>query len=392
MENNDPQNRVQGVENEAGRLAANAFQKDSEKPVPTGLPSKKKLAAHKRLAAWHRNLTNKQKIILLVAVILLVAGACYLTYAILRDSEKPSGNLAVTQPTTVPSKLTGLPVAPEVNEKQVTAVMIENSPAARPQSGLLEAGLVFEAIAEGGITRFMTLYQDTSAKHIGPVRSVRPYYLDIAASFDAAVAHVGGSPEGLARLRTMKLKDLDQFQNPGAYERVNTKAAPHNVYTSSAKLESLGKQKKFSKPEFTGFDHLRKDRKAETATAKTINLNISSPLYNVRYNYHVESNSYKRFMGGAAHKDEKSGKQLSPKAVIAVETTRGQNGVYSIYGMTGKGKVRIYQNGTVRTGSWSRSGAKSPYVFKDAEGKVIKIVPGQAWMTLVTAGGVSHAP
>jgi hypothetical protein len=391
---NDPQNKTpeNNTPADPSQLAANAFQKDSEKPVPAGI-DKKKLKPHKRFAAWRKNLTKKQKIIFLVLAILLIAGVAFGAYKFLQGEKTPSVNQAnPAKPTTVQSKMTGLQVAPEVNEKQVTGVMIENSPDARPQSGLLQAGFVFEAIAEGGITRFLALYQDTTADYIGPVRSVRPYYLDVVASYDAAIAHVGGSPDALAKIKAMGIKDLDQFQNPGAYERVRNRAAPHNVYTSSAKLEAVEQQKGYTKSEYTGFEHARAEEKSATVTAKTINLNISSALYNVRYDYDPTTNAYLRFVGGAPATDEKSGKQLSPKAVIAIETNRTQNGVYSVYGMTGSGKVTIFQNGTVIGGTWERPQEKSQYVFKNEAGQVVKVVPGQAWMTLVTPGGVTYAP
>ncbi|MCP5939883.1 DUF3048 domain-containing protein, partial [Klebsiella pneumoniae] len=86
----------------------------------------------------------------------------------------------VPKPTTVANTLTGLQVAPDVNQRPVTGVMIENSTDARPQSGLDQAGVVFEAIAEGGITRFLALFQDTQPDYVGPVRSSRPYYVQWA--------------------------------------------------------------------------------------------------------------------------------------------------------------------------------------------------------------------
>jgi len=391
MDDNE-QNVVDMSNPEPAKLAADAFQKDSEKPLPPGVKPPKKPPVHKRFAAWHRNLSKKQKLALLAVLILLVAAACFAAYKILGNQEKPAGQVQPAAPTTVQSKMTGLQVAPEINDKQVTAVMIENSPDARPQSGLLQAGFVFEAIAEGGITRFLALYQDTGADYIGPVRSVRPYYLDVVASFDAAVAHVGGSPDALAKIKALNIKDLDQFQNPGSYERVRTRAAPHNVYTSSAKLEALEAQKGFNKSSYTGFGHAKKEEKVATPTAKTISLSISSALYNVVYTYDPATNSYLRSVGGAPHTDEKSGTQLAPKAVIAVETTRSQNGVYSVYGMTGSGKVTIFQNGTQIVGTWERPQENSQYVFKDANGAAIKLAPGQSWMTLITPGGVTFTP
>lgn len=380
------------VENEAGRLAANAFQKDSDKPVPPGLkPKKPKL--HTRFANWWRGLSKKKKAALILVVLLILGGIGYGAYRYFHKTEQQqAAQVEQAKPTTVQSKMTGLQVAPEVNEKQVTAVMIENSIDARPQSGLANAGFVFEAIAEGGITRFTAFYQDTAADSIGPVRSVRPYYVDLVASYDAAIAHVGGSPDALAKIKAMKVKDLDQFQNPGAYARTTNRAAPHNVYTTSAKLEALEQQKGFTTSNYTGFEHAEQEEKAATPTPTTINLNISSALYNIQYVYNAATNSYDRAEGGAAHTDAPSGKVLSPKAVIAVETTRTQNGVYSVYGMTGSGKVTVFQNGTSITGTWTRDQEGSQYVFKDANGAVIKLVPGQAWMTLVTAGNVTTAP
>ncbi len=86
-------------------------------------------------------------------------------------------------PQTVASPLSGVEVDPSVASRQITSVMIENSGEARPQSGLLEADVVFEAIAEGGVTRFLALYQAGAPQAIGPIRSARPYYVDWAATF-----------------------------------------------------------------------------------------------------------------------------------------------------------------------------------------------------------------
>src|SRR6185369_4571690 len=146
-------------------------------------------------------------------------------------------------PTTEASKLQGIQVGFDVNKRPVNAVMIENSEFARPQSGLDQAGVVFEAVAEGGITRFLTLFQDTNTAYLGPVRSVRPYYIQWALGFDAAIAHVGGSPEALSAMKSWSVKDLDQFANGSYFQRVNNRDAPHNVYTSTDQLHALESKK-----------------------------------------------------------------------------------------------------------------------------------------------------
>src|SRR5690606_7640370 len=111
-------------------------------------------------------------------------------------------------------------------------------------------------------------------EHIGPVRSARPYYLDWALSFDASYAHVGGSPEALSLIKSLGVKDLDQFSNSGAFQRVSNRFAPHNMYTSMAKLDALNQAKGFTASTFTPFPR-KKDAPSATPTAKAIDLNIS---------------------------------------------------------------------------------------------------------------------
>lgn len=87
--------------------------------------------------------------------------------------------------------ITGRDVAPEIASRSVTAVMIENSVDARPQAGLYEADMVVEAVAEGGVSRFVTFFQEGQPTSIGPIRSARPYYVDLARTSDAAYVHAG---------------------------------------------------------------------------------------------------------------------------------------------------------------------------------------------------------
>lgn len=352
------------------------------------LPPKK--PPHKRVWHWTKNLTKKQKLLLLFVVILLVALTCAGAIWALRGQPGPQSNVAVRLSDEVQSELTGLMVLPEVNERQVTAVMIENSPDARPQAGIINAGVVYEAVAEGGITRFVALYQDTKASYLGPVRSIRPYYLDFLVPYGAAVAHVGGSPQAIQQMRAQNIKDLDQFVNPTAYDRVSSRFAPHNVYTSTTRLNQVEKRKKYKQKPYDGFEREKREAPLDKAKIKTININYISDLYNVSYKYNKASNTYKRTLGGVPHKDEKSGKQIAPKVVVAIEMKRTQDGVYSVYKTTGSGKVRVYQNGTVIVGKWSKKNRKSQFVLTDKNGDPIKLVPGKTWVNIVESGRVTQ--
>ncbi len=301
-------------------------------------------------------------------------------------------------PTVVASTLSGLPVAPAINQRPVTAVMIENSLDARPQSGLSQAGVVFEAIAEGGVTRFMALYQDTAPDNIGPIRSARPYYVNWSLGFDAGYAHVGGSPDGLQAIKDLHVRDLDQFFNSGAYHRIDTRDAPHNVYTGVPTLTDLQVSKGYTTSNYSGF--VRKVAAPNPApNAKTVDLSLSGYYYNPHFDYNPASNSYGRSEAGAPQTDQNTGQQLSPNVVIAMVTPLGQGELddsgayYSNYTVIGSGAAYVFQDGVVTIGQWNKVSPTAQITFTDAAGKPIGLNPGQTWLTAVSSSnGITYAP
>jgi len=332
-----------------------------------------------------------------ILVILLASGT---SYALLRQTapEEPSQLVVARKeklPTTVPSTLTGLPVEPSVNQQTVTGVMIENSLYARPQSGLGQAGVVFEAIAEGGITRFLALFQDTAPESVGPIRSARPYYVSWALGFDAGYAHVGGSPEALANIKAWKVRDLDQFANGGSYHRSSSREAPHNVYTSIAALNKLENSKGYNTSTYSGFERKKKETPLKTPTASTINMSISGPVYNADYTYDAATNNYKRSEGGEAHIEANTNSQISPKVVIAmvIPYSLASDGYHSSYSNIGSGVAYIFQDGGVSVGNWTKTDNTSQIKFTDAAGNVIPLNPGQTWLTAIAAANkVTYRP
>lgn len=334
-----------------------------------------------------KELSKKQWAIIIAATVLLLGLIGFAVYHFfIRDDPKPVQKQTVKRETPKPpepitSTLTGLPIADaSINKRPVTAVMIENSTDARPQAGLAQAGVVFEAIAEGGITRFLTLFQDSEPDYVGPVRSVRPYYIQWLAGFDAAVAHVGGSGDALAMLKRGEAKDLDQFANPGPYRRVSNRFAPHNMYTSIPALRELQEKKGFSST-YSGFPR-KPEAKSTAPTATSIDFNISGALYNAHYDYDAATNAYKRSEGGKPHNDEKSG-QITPKVVIAMTVPQGRSGIYTTYNSIGSGPVHIFQDGVVAAGTWTKNSAKDQITFTDANGVPLKLNPGQTWISIV---------
>ncbi len=292
------------------------------------------------------------------------------------------------------SHLNGIEVASKADlSKPVTAIMIENSPDARPHSGLKQAEVVYEAIAEGGITRFLTLFQQHKPQLIGPVRSLRMYYVDWLAPYQASVAHVGGSHTSLQEIRGGNYRDIDQFFNGGSYWRANDRRPPHNVYTSFEKLDALNAGKGYKSSQFTSFT--RTDGKtSDKPNATSIDVNFSSSWYNTHYDYDKASNTYLRSIGGQASNDREEGR-LAPSVVIALhvnETTIMEDGWRQSIVTTGTGTATVFQNGTAAECTWHKNDRFSPLELIDAAGKPVALNRGQTWIAAVPnsgGGGVS---
>jgi hypothetical protein len=347
---------------------------------------------------WFRR-HKRLVIILSVVLAILIGGGVAAAIYFLNQKPAPTPEtIADPEPTPEPPKyyspLTGNEVKSEAVTKQaVTGIMIENSPDSRPQSGLKDSGVVFEAVVEGGITRFLVLYQEQKPKLIGPVRSVRMYYVDWIAAFNASVAHIGGSAKALKEVRNGKYRDIDQFFNADAYWRATDRYAPHNVYTSFKRLDALNKAKGYTTSSFTGFTR-RDSQENNTGTpATSINVTISSALYNSQYKYDAKNNYYNRSQAGAAHKDREAG-QIRPKVVIVMKIPEKlvfEDGYRQQLSTVGKGTAFIFQEGTVQEVTWSKASRTEQIKFTDKEGKDVPLVRGQTWLTAVPAdtGGAS---
>jgi hypothetical protein len=347
-----------------------------------------------------REFTKKEKLIAVggAAVVVLILGTGSY-FAFFHKSPKPVVKTAsvlvkvskvtpTPTATTIVSRLTGDPVTAAQSTLPVTAVMIENSLQARPQSGLGEAGVVFEALAEGGITRFVALYEEETPSSIGPVRSARPYFIDWMLPFDAAYAHDGGSPTGLADITADNVRDMNEQYNGSSYFRISSRESPHNLYTNMTLLQSLETAKGWTSSTFTGFPR-KAAAPSKTPTATTINMNISGSDYDVFYKYNPATNTYERSEGGGVQIDADTGQQINPNVVISmvVPWTDGaldtSDAYYTDYSDIGTGQATIFQDGTVTVGTWSKSSPTSQIQFLNGSGQPIALDPGQTWITAI---------
>ena len=367
--------------------------------------SKKEFKLGKKSRAVKSKKCRRLKMILLITSgILMLALAGFLIWKfVFNAGEKSTDDDSVqVEPVRYFSPLTGMEIPDsDLADRTVFAVIIDNSVAARPQSGLKEAGVVFEAVSEAGATRFVALYQEAEPEIIGPIRSVRSYYLEWVASFDPAVAHVGGSDEALTMINSgTHGVSFNEFFHDTTFWRAQDRWAPYNTYTNFERLFKLAEVSDKTTSNFTGW--ARKDNGGWECECSNeyedistcdceqpisrINIAISTGAFAVSYEYDESTNTFRRFQGGVPHVDREKG-QISPNVVIAmrVNQTVALNGYTRIQAI-GSGDVYIFQNGEVERGRWQKDSARSQLRFLDQNDEEIKLNRGQTWITAVPQG------
>ena len=295
------------------------------------------------------------------------------------------------KPKTVENPLTGAQVSAADAAMPAVGIMIENlDPNARPQSGLGQAGIVYEALAEGGITRFLAIFQQPYPTTIGPVRSLRPYYLDWDQEYQTPIAHAGGSMPALAALPLSGAEDINALLYDGSYfYRAADRAAPHNFYTNNILLPQLQLKLGFNKPLSVQGRPRKTDQPASGVVAHpTININFSYSDYAVEYKYDGPSDSYARWMAGTTHVDRNTNKQIMVKNVIVEYipvsySTQGNGDPQTNYADIGSGKALVFMDGNVTTATWTKTSATSQTQIADASGNPIKLNVGNTWFEMV---------
>jgi hypothetical protein len=345
--------------------------------------------------AWFK---RHWKWLTLVTILVVGGGGAYAWT--LRPQPAPHataiGHGAKPTPTPSPLKkaspLTGIMVDPAVAAKPVVSVVIENHPDARPQSGLQDAGVVYEANAEGGITRFQAFYLDSLPTSLGPVRSLRTYFVDWGLEFAAPVAHAGGNADALDLVGPLGMKDLNalSFAANGFY-RITTRYAPHNLYTTGDQLLALLNRYNFNQPAtFTPSPRVA-DHPTSTPTHPNIHIDYSYTGYQVDYKYDPATNDYARSLAGAPHIDAVTGKQIHVKNVVvemmptSYGTTRtGEQTV--IMGTVGSGQGWVLRDGDAIPVTWKKASHTARTQLIGADGKDVPLDAGNTWYSIVPVG------
>jgi len=288
-------------------------------------------------------------------------------------------------------------VSAAVAAQHPIAIMIDDLSPARPQSGFNAASVVWQAPAEGGIPRYMLVFQERLPSSVGPVRSARYYYIAWAAEWRAMFVHVGGSPQALQTLRTgghgQLVFNADEFRYGGTYLfRIHERAAPHNVYTDATHLRQLAG--------VVGAD----DRPIEAAWSFAADaplarrpfggrIQVAYPANAIRYDYDRRTNTYRRRATGETPQiDVADGQPVAPKNVVVMlmhfgplndghpEKERLEATV------VGKGTAWIATNGRTIKGTWRKDALTAPTRFFDAAGRPVTLTIGQTFVQVLPIG------
>jgi hypothetical protein len=318
-------------------------------------------------------------ILLAIVVVAAIAGGAYASYM-------ANQNLA--------APLTGFSVSHSLANRRPIGVMIDNySPDARPQSGLSQADLVFETLAEGGITRFLPVFQSHDAAMIGPVRSTRLYFNTWAAALGLIFGHDGGNVDALQQLPTLtSIFNVDANRVSGPYWRISSRLAPHNEYTSTTGLRNYAASHGGATTGVAmSLPHKNDAALSQRPNSFTLTIAFSGPDYSVTWQYDRGANDYLRSMGGSPHVDQATGKQITAKNVVVMYTT--QTSAYDPFtpgsihlGTVGSNKAVVYEDGTAVQGTWHVASLGAPLQWLDSHGNTISLNKGNTWLEVVPIG------
>jgi hypothetical protein len=301
-------------------------------------------------------------------------------------------------------------------------VMIENHQNARPQSGLSFADIVYEAVAEGGITRFLAMYYCQDAVQVGPVRSARTYFIDFASEYGSfpLYAHVGGANQsGLADAISQLTdygwtgyNDLNQFSIGFPvfwrdYQRLGHDTdTEHTMYSTTQKLWDYAKanrkltnvdeNKDSWDTDFKPYEFKDDASVSERGKSQTAHLEFwtGDKSYYVDWTYDPILNVYKRNNGGVPHVDRDTEKQLTAKNVVILSMLESsandgyENNVHLLYKNKGTGKAIILMDGKKTTGTWQKSKRIARTELFDSNGSPIKFDRGTIWFEILPLDGV----
>lgn len=286
------------------------------------------------------------------------------------------------------SKLTGQWVKKSVAKHRPYAVMINNIQAANPQSGIGQASILYEAIAEGDITRMMGIFEDFDGKRIGSVRSARHYFVSFADVYDGIFVHYGQTKYALSKIAELGVDNLSGLESVGSsvFYRDSSVRAPHNAFTSYDGIIRGTNIKKYRTTYRKGMKHFTFYKKQKNLkkgkNAAKITLGYSNHPY---FEYHKKDKQYYRFQFGKPHIDATTNKQLKFKNIIVQyvrEWNIDKNGYQTMDIENASGTGYYATNGRFIPITWKKNEAKKTMKYYNSKGKELVLNPGKTYIAV----------
>ncbi len=271
------------------------------------------------------------------------------------------------------------------------AVVMDNTESARPQSGLEYAETVLELPVEGGLTRLLAIIATDDIITVGPIRSIRPYIVDLAKEYNGVIVHAGGSQQALEQVEDNKVEHLDEIYGKNlvsaAFWRLPDRQKPHNLYASIDSLRKVCGELKYNLTEPPRQrPTLLSDEEVNGEDAEDITIYYPNRKSVVQYLYDKEEKIFIRHMADKPHESEQGKHLTTPNIIIQYVSYRyldGDGRIQLI--MHGKGEALIFREGKVVSGVWQKEpGGFTKFV--DRQGKEIPLLDGPVWIQVVLKG------
>ena len=288
----------------------------------------------------------------------------------------------------------------EPNTDRPFAVMINNLKQAQPQCGISAADIIYEVLAEGGVTRMMAIFSDIqSAEHLGSIRSIRPYYIDISLAYGAVTCHAGGSDDAYSRLKNEKIENIDGVR--GSYpltvfyrdqtRKYSGYAVEHTLFTEGESLYKCAESLKYDLTLPEGYDNgLRfvKDGTPENgASAEKIDVTFNSGK-STGLSYHADTGLYTAEQHGGSYNDGNTKEAVTFRNVLAIWAPTK---VLDNYGrlkidLIGSGEGYFACGGQYVEISWVRDSVQDCFHYYLADGSELQLGAGTTYIAVLSNG------
>lgn len=327
------------------------------------------------------------------------------------ESTAPS---ETTEPTTAPTEttappmlyqhpLTGEPLY-EPNTSRPIAVMLNNIKQAMPQHGVSQADILYEVLAEGGVTRCMGIFTNIqNVEKLGSLRSARKYYVDIALGYDAGYLHAGGSPEALGYLNTLRNMNLDAGLSATHFyrdqDRLNSGySLEHTLFTSGEKLLEFAQTQNVSTTvaEDKTYNMTFDDKKVivgESANKVSVYFNQGGVpnawTKSTILTYNPDTKTYFAQQHGGDYIDGNNKETISFRNIVVLKaaTSIQSDNVHLTIQTVGSGEGYFACNGQIVKIRWSRNSVNEPFTFTQENGNPITYGVGKTYIGVIPSNG-----